>query len=85
MHLTEFTTNPTTTDITRVFPKVTTEYHSLRQESSPSGLFSPLQLYTCPNTQPFLSQALEASSISVLQTTGTGMGLERGGGGVGED
>ena len=52
MHLTEFTTNPTTTDCRRVFPKVTTESHSLRQGSSSfrclsSGLFSPLQLYTC--------------------------------------
>ena len=52
MHLTEFTANPTTTDCTRVFPKVTTESHSLRQRSSsfrclPSDLFSPLQLYTC--------------------------------------
>ena len=48
-----------------------TESHSLRQGSSSfrclsSGLFSPLQLYTCKNTQPLLSQALEASSISVL-------------------
>ena len=52
MHLTEFTTNPTTTDCTRVFPKVTTESHSLRRGSSslrclPSGLFFPLQLCTC--------------------------------------
>ena len=29
MHLTNFTTNPTTTDFTRVFPKVTKESHSL--------------------------------------------------------
>ena len=48
-----------------------TESHSLRQGSSSfrclsSGLFSPLQLYTCKNTQPLLSQALEASSISAL-------------------
>ena len=34
MHLTEFTANPTTTDCTRVFPKVTTESYSLRQGSS---------------------------------------------------
>ena len=52
MNITDFTTNPTTTDSTRVFPKVTTESHSLRRGSSsfhclPSGLFSPLQLYTC--------------------------------------
>ena len=54
MHLTEFTTNPTTTDCTRVFPKV----KDLQGSSDPpqgsssfrclsSGLFSPLQLYTC--------------------------------------
>ena len=47
MHLTDFTTNSTTTDCTRVFPKVTTESHSFRRGSSsihclPSGLFSPL-------------------------------------------
>ena len=52
MHLSEFTINPMTTDCIRVFPKVTTESHSLRRGSSsfrclPSGLFSPLQLYTC--------------------------------------
>ena len=52
MHLLEFTTNPTTTGCTRVFPKVTTESHSLRRGSSsfhclPSGLFFPFQLYTC--------------------------------------
>ena len=52
MNITDFTTNPTTTDCTRVFPKVTTKSHSLRRGSSsfhclPSGLFSPLHLYTC--------------------------------------
>ena len=49
LHLTEFTANPTNTDCIRVFPKVTTESHSLRQGSSsfrclPSSIFSPLQL-----------------------------------------
>ena len=34
MHLTEFTTIPTTIGCTRVFPKVTTESHSLTQGSS---------------------------------------------------
>ena len=48
-------------DSTRVFPKVTTESHSLRRGSSyfhclPSGLISPLQLYTCQNTQPLVRQ-----------------------------
>ena len=47
MNITDFTTNATTTDSTRVFPKVTTESHSLRRGFSyfhclPSGLFSPL-------------------------------------------
>ena len=50
MHLTEFTTNPTTTDFTRVFPKVTTESHSL-----PETKIFIFPLFTF---RPFLSIAV---------------------------
>ena len=45
MHLTEFTTSPMTTDFTRVFPKVTTESHSLPETKIflfPLLIFRPL-------------------------------------------
>ena len=51
MHLTELTKKHTTADYTKVFPKVTTESHSLRRESSsfrclPSSLFFLLSIAT---------------------------------------